>query len=77
MDASYRYTTEKKLGFIPVQISTLTQTGRSVAKAVVTREDAVAHKFIVDVVIAAVVIAAHDDQQVVSDDYRSDQKGGF
>jgi hypothetical protein len=48
LDASYRYTTERKLGYIPVKVSSLTQTGRSVAKAVVTREDSEVHAFIVE-----------------------------
>jgi hypothetical protein len=54
LDASYRYTTERKLGYIPVKVSSLTQTGRSVAKAVVTKEDSEVHEFIVESVIASV-----------------------
>ena len=54
MDASYRYTTEKKMGFIPVKVSSLTQTGRSVAYAIVTKEDSNAHKFIVKSINTAV-----------------------
>jgi hypothetical protein len=48
LGASYHDTTETKLGYIPVKVLSLTQTGRSVAKAVVTREDAGGHTFIVE-----------------------------
>ena len=54
MDASYRYTTEKKMGYIPVKVSSLTQTGRSVAYAIVTKEDSNAHEFIVKSINTAV-----------------------
>jgi hypothetical protein len=53
LDASYRYTTESKLGYIPVKVASLTQTGRSVAKAVVTREDSEVHAFITESVKAS------------------------
>jgi hypothetical protein len=51
MDASYRVSTERKRGYIPVKIGTLTQTGRTVAYAlVVTKEDGPAHNFVTDAV---------------------------
>jgi hypothetical protein len=50
MDASYRVSTERKCGYIPVKIGTLTQTGCTVAYALVTKEDGPAHNFVTDAV---------------------------
>jgi hypothetical protein len=55
IDASYRYTTIKNLGYIPVKVSSLTQTGRSVAYAIITKEDGSAHKYIVEAIKASLV----------------------
>jgi hypothetical protein len=54
LDASYRYTTERGLGYIPVKVASLTQTGRTVAYAVVTKEDSAVHEFVVSAVKASV-----------------------
>jgi hypothetical protein len=50
MDASYQVSTERKCGYIPVKIGTLTQTGRTVAYALVRKEDGPAHNFVTDAV---------------------------
>ena len=53
MDASYRYTTSRNCGYIPVKVSSLTQSGRTVAYAVVTKEDSDVHAFIVESVVTS------------------------
>jgi len=53
MDASYRVSTVRRCGYIPVKVGTLTQTGRTVAYAIVTKEDGDAHKFVTDAVVTS------------------------
>jgi hypothetical protein len=53
IDASYRYTTERKLGYIPISVASLTQTGRHAAYVIMTKEDSAAHTFIIDAVKTA------------------------
>ena len=53
MDASYRYTTSRNCGYIPVKVSSLTQSGRTVAYAVVTKEDSDVHAFLVESVVTS------------------------
>lgn len=53
MDASYRVSTERKCGYLPVKIGTLTQTGRTVAFAVITKEDGNVHEFVTDAIVTS------------------------
>ena len=46
IDASYRYTTEKSLGYIVVKVASPTQVGKTVAYVVTTKEDGKAHEFV-------------------------------
>jgi len=46
IDASYRYTSEKRVGYIPIKVASICQVGHAVAYAVVTFEDQTAHDFI-------------------------------
>jgi hypothetical protein len=54
MDASYRVSNVRKCGYIPMKVATLTQTGRTVAYAMTTKEDKEAHAFLTDAVVTTV-----------------------
>jgi hypothetical protein len=46
VDASYKYTPIKRMGYIPVKVPSPTQCGLTIAYAIMTREDSAAHAFI-------------------------------
>lgn len=54
IDASYRYTTNKRVGYIPVKTVSYCQKGHTVAYAVMNTEDTWSQKHILDAVKAAV-----------------------
>jgi hypothetical protein len=54
IDASYKYTTQKRMGYIPIKTLSHCQKGHTVAYAVINTEDTVAHKHILGAVKAAV-----------------------
>jgi hypothetical protein len=49
--ASFLVSTIRKCGYIPVKVGTITQTGHTVAYALVIKEDGFVHKFVVDAVL--------------------------
>ena len=60
IDASYRYVTQSRMGYIPIKVHSHCQVGHTVAYAVMNYEDEAAQEFILDAVKTAVELVVND-----------------